>query len=274
MPLKVTLLGTGTSYGVPMIGCECEVCRSTDPRDRRLRTSVLIDLPASDPSSNGRNASAVATAVRRILIDTSSDLRAQALTHQIRRLDAILFTHSHADHILGLDEVRRFNRLQKEAIPCYSDGRTKADLQRTFAYIFDEHTPKAGGIPKIVLNEIAGPFSLGPADVVPVPILHGSRPILGFRIGSFAYLTDCSTIPESSWSLLEGVQTLVLDALRDRPHTTHFSLSEAVAAAARIGAARTYFTHISHELGHEATSARLPRGVELAYDGLVLEIEN
>jgi phosphoribosyl 1,2-cyclic phosphate phosphodiesterase len=273
MHFRVTLLGTGTSYGVPMIGCGCEVCRSTDPRDRRLRTSVLIDLPASDPSSDGRNASAVATSVRRILIDTSSDLRAQALTHDIRRLDAILFTHSHADHILGLDEVRRFNRLQKEAIPCYSDARTKADLQRTFAYIFDERTPKGGGIPKIILNEIVGPFSLGAVDIVPVPIMHGSRPILGFRLGSFAYLTDCSTIPETSWPLLEGVQTLVLDALRERPHTTHFSVPEAVKAAGRIGAARTYFTHISHELGHEATSARLPRGVELAYDGLVLEID-
>ena len=274
MRVKVTLLGTGTSYGVPMIGCECEVCRSTDPRDRRLRTSVLIDLPAPDPSKEGRNASAVATAVRRILIDTSSDLRAQALTHDIRRLDAILFTHSHADHILGLDEVRRFNRLQKEAIPCYADARTKADLRRTFAYIFDEGTPRGGGLPKIILNEIVGPFSLGPADIVPVPIMHGSRPILGFRLGSFAYLTDCSTIPDTSWPLLEGVQTLVLDALRDRPHTTHFSVAEAVKAAERIGAVRTYFTHISHELGHELTSARLPRGVELAYDGLVLEIEN
>jgi len=274
MHVKVTLLGTGTSYGVPMIGCECEVCRSTDTRDRRLRTSALIDLPAADPSNDGRHSSAVATAVRRVLIDTSSDLRAQALTHDIRRLDAILFTHSHADHILGLDEVRRFNRLQKEAIPCYSDARTRADLQRTFAYIFDKGTPKGGGLPKIILNEIVGPFSLGAIDIVPVPIMHGARPILGFRIGSFAYLTDCSTIPDSSWPLLEGVHTLVLDALRDRPHTTHFSVAEAVKAAERIGAVRTYFTHISHELGHQVTSARLPRGVELAYDGLVLEIEN
>lgn len=272
MHFTVTLLGTGTSYGVPMIGCECDVCRSTDARDRRLRASVLVELPAADLSGDGRNRSPVANA-RRVLIDTSSDLRAQALTHDIRRLDAILFTHSHADHILGLDEVRRFNRLQKEAIPCYSDARTKVDLQRTFAYIFDEHTPKGGGIPKIILNEIVGPFSLGAVEIVPVPIMHGSRTILGFRIGSFAYLTDCSAIPDASFPLLEGVQTLVLDALRERPHTTHFSVPEAVKAASRIGAARTYLTHISHELGHETTSARLPRGVELAYDGLVLEID-
>jgi phosphoribosyl 1,2-cyclic phosphate phosphodiesterase len=270
----VTLLGTGTSYGVPMIGCDCDVCRSTDPRDRRMRTSVLIDLPEPGTSSGGRSASPVATRVRRILIDTSSDLRAQALTFGVRRLDAILFTHSHADHILGLDEVRRFNRLQKEAIPCYSDGRTKGDLRRTFAYIFDEDTPKGGGIPKIILNEIVGPFSLGAVDIVPVPIMHGSRPILGFRMGSFAYLTDCSAIPDASWALLAGVRTLVVDALRERPHTTHFSVPEAVKAAARIGAERTYFTHISHELGHAETSARLPRGVELAYDGLVLEIDD
>jgi phosphoribosyl 1,2-cyclic phosphate phosphodiesterase len=274
MSFTVTLLGTGTSYGVPMIGCDCDVCRSIDPRDRRMRTSVLIQVPGADAAGDGRPASPVRDAVTRILIDTSSDLRAQALTFGIRRLDAILFTHSHADHVLGLDEVRRFNRLQKAAIPCYSDARTRADLRRTFSYIFDDDTPKGGGIPKIILNEIGGVFSLGRVDVVPVPILHGSRAILGFRIGSFAYLTDCSAIPDSSWPLLEGVRTLVLDALRERPHTTHFSVPEAVQAAARIGADRTYFTHISHELGHAETCARLPRGVELAYDGLVLEIEN
>jgi phosphoribosyl 1,2-cyclic phosphate phosphodiesterase len=271
--LTITLLGTGTSYGVPMIGCDCDVCRSIDPRDRRMRTSALIELPEAGALAAGPATSPIASAVRRILVDTSSDLRQQALTYGIRRLDAILFTHSHADHILGLDEVRRFNKLQKEAIPCFSDARTSADLRRTFSYIFDHHTPKGGGLPKIALNEIAGPFSLGGIEVVPVPVMHGTRPILAFRIGSFAYLTDCSGIPDASWPLLQGVRTLVLDALRERPHSTHFSVPEALNAAARIGAERTYFTHISHELGHAETCRRLPPGVELAYDGLVLEID-
>jgi phosphoribosyl 1,2-cyclic phosphate phosphodiesterase len=236
-----------------------------------MRTSILIELP-EDGETGPRATSAVAAAVRHVLVDTSSDLRAQALAFGVRRLDAILFTHSHADHVLGLDEVRRYNKLQRESIPCYADARTIADLRRTFSYIFDVVTPKGGGIPKIVLNEIAGPFSIGGMDVVPVPIMHGSRPILGFRIGSFAYLTDCSAIPEASWPLLAGVRTLVLDALRERAHSTHFSVPEAVAAAARIGADRTYFTHISHDLPHAETCQRLPPGVELAYDGLVLEI--
>jgi phosphoribosyl 1,2-cyclic phosphate phosphodiesterase len=269
---KVTLLGTGTSYGVPMIGCDCPVCRSTDPRDRRMRTSILIELPEAEQVQGPRVSSPVASAVRYVLIDTSSDLRAQALAFGVRRLDAILFTHSHADHVLGLDDVRRFNKLQRQAIPCYADARTSDDLRRTFSYIFDDDTPRGGGIPQIILNHIGGPFSLGGMDIVPVPIMHGHRPILGFRIGPFAYLTDCSAIPDTSWPLLDGVRTLVLDALRERPHSTHFSVPEAVAAAARIGAERTYFTHISHDLSHAETNARLPPGVELAYDGLVLEI--
>jgi len=230
----------------------------------------LVEAEGTGP----RATSPVASAVRHVLVDTSSDLRGQALTFGIRRLDAILFTHSHADHVLGLDEVRRFNKLQRESIPCYADAHTIGDLRRTFSYIFDVATPKGGGIPKIVLNEIAGPFSLGGMDIVPVPIMHGSRPILGFRIGSFAYLTDCSAIPDTSWPLLAGVHTLVLDALRERAHSTHFSVPEAVAAAARIGADRTYFTHISHDLPHAETCRRLPPGVELAYDGLVLEVHD
>ncbi len=265
--LRVTMLGTGTSHGVPMIGCDCRTCHSTDPRDQRSRPSILIERIDADVSG-----SPSADSVRHILVDTSTDLRAQALARNIRRVDAILYTHSHADHILGLDEVRRFNVIQQSGIPAYADERTVADLRRTFAYVFDAGTPQGGGIPKLTISTIGGPFCLGGLEIVPVPLLHGRRPILGFRIGLFAYLTDCSAIPEASWPLLVGVKTLVLDALRDRRHPTHFTVSEAVEAAGRIGAERTYFTHICHDLPHAETCARLPPGIELAYDGQVLEV--
>jgi phosphoribosyl 1,2-cyclic phosphate phosphodiesterase len=260
------MLGTGTSHGVPMIGCDCSTCRSTDPRDRRTRPSILIER-----TDAVANESAVQGAVRSILIDTSTDLRLQALTYDVRRIDAILFTHSHADHILGLDEVRRFNVIQRTAIPAYADERTIADIRQTFAYIFNDGTPQGGGIPQVELTRVAGPFSLGSLEIVPVPLMHGKRPILGFRMGTFAYLTDCSSIPDGSWPLLDGVHTLVLDALRHRPHPTHFSVAEAIEAASRIGATRTYFTHVCHDLGHAETCATLPGGIELAYDGLVLD---
>jgi phosphoribosyl 1,2-cyclic phosphate phosphodiesterase len=247
--LKITVLGSGTSHGVPLIGCDCAVCRSADPRDRRLRPSILIEIAGAAPGS-GAAASSFAQSVRSILVDTSTDLRAQALGHDIRRVDAVLFTHSHADHVMGLDEIRRFNAMQKSAIACYGDARTRADLTRMFAYIFEPPAASGGGI----------------------PVLHGSRMILGYRLGTFAYLTDCSAIPESSWPLLAGVRTLVLDALRDRPHPTHFSVAEALEVVARLQPTRTYLTHICHDLPHAATCVRLPAGVELAYDGLVLNV--
>jgi phosphoribosyl 1,2-cyclic phosphate phosphodiesterase len=258
--LRITLLGTGTSHGVPMIGCACAVCRSSDPRDRRTRPSILVEMPEAGHG------------VRNVLVDTSTDLRAQALAFGLARVDAILFTHSHADHILGLDEVRRFNVLQRTAIPAFGDERTVEDIRRTFAYVF-QPCGGGGGVPQISLFRIGGPFTFGGLDIVPIPLWHGRRPILGFRFGPFAYLTDCSRIPDESWPLLEGVRTLVVDALRDRPHPTHFSVAQAIEAAARIAPERTYLTHICHDLPHEATCARLPRGVELAYDGLVLDLE-
>jgi phosphoribosyl 1,2-cyclic phosphate phosphodiesterase len=253
----VLVLGSGTSHGVPMIGCDCATCRSTDPRDARSRASIFIKL------DHGAS----------ILIDTSPDLRAQALAHGIRRVDAILYTHSHADHVLGLDEVRRFNSLQREVIPCYGDERTLADLRRIFAYAFDERLPKGGGIPRVVLFPLFGELSIGGATFVPIPLLHGDRRIFGYRLGPFAYLTDCSAIPESSWSLLGGVTTVIVDALRERPHPTHFSVGEALDVVKRLGPERAYFTHMCHDLPHAATCARLPDGVELAYDGLAFEID-
>jgi phosphoribosyl 1,2-cyclic phosphate phosphodiesterase len=270
LSLKITLLGTGTSHGVPMIACDCIVCRSTDPRDRRLRPSIFIEL-VGDPTGDA-SASGIARSVRTILVDTSTDLRAQALAHDIRRVDAILFTHSHADHVMGLDEVRRYNALQKAPIPCFADGHTVNELRRTFDYIFNSQGAPSGGIPQLALFRLAGAFSLGGMEIVPIPLLHGRREIFGYRFGDFAYLTDCSAIPEASWPLLSGVRTLVLDALRDRPHPTHFTVAEALEVVARLGPDRTYFTHICHELSHAGTSPRLPAGVELAYDGLVLEI--
>ena len=269
--LTVTVLGSGTSHGVPMIGCTCPVCQSTDPRDRRMRSSVRVEVTTPADSTGGGAPAAWTDDVRSLLIDTSTDLRAQALAYDVRRVDAILFTHSHADHVMGLDDVRRYNHLQRHAIPCFADAATLADLRRTFAYAFaDAHA--GGGVPQLTFFRIGGPFSLGGVEVVPVPVFHGPRPILGFRIGAFAYLTDCSRIPETSWPLLAGVRTLVVDALRDRPHPTHFTVAEALDAVARIGPERAYLTHISHELGHAATCARLPRGVELAYDGLILHL--
>lgn len=249
------MLGTGTSHGVPMIGCDCATCTSIDPRDRRYRASILIQTDGAS-----------------VLVDTTPDLRSQALAHNVRRVDAIVYTHSHADHVMGLDEVRRFNVLQRSAIPCYGDERTLNDLRRIYAYIFDSDTPPGGGLPQVVMARIAGEFCVGPATFVPVPILHGSRTILGYRLGSFAYLTDCSGIPDASWPLLDGVHTIVLDALRERPHPTHLSVNQALGVIDRLRPERAYLTHMCHDLPHAATCARLPAGVELAYDGLTFEI--
>jgi phosphoribosyl 1,2-cyclic phosphate phosphodiesterase len=271
--MRVTVLGSGTSQGVPAIGCDCTVCRSEDGRDRRTRPSILIETPDPDGASDPRIArSAVASSVRYLLVDTSTDLRAQALAHGVRRVDAILFTHSHADHVLGLDEVRRFNQIQRTAIGCYGSVEALADVRRMFAYIFEVPRQQGGGLPQLRLFTIMGRFSIGSVEVVPVPLFHGRLGVLGFRIGAFAYLTDCNRIPDEAWPLLDGVRVLILDALRERPHSTHFSIAEALDVIAALRPERSYLTHICHDLPHAATCARLPPGVELAYDGLVLEI--
>ncbi len=259
--MKITLLGTGTSHGVPAIGCDCDVCRSPDPHDRRLPVG-----PHRHRYARRR--------VRRfhVLVDTSTDLRAQALAYGVRRVDAILFTHGHADHVLGLDEVRRYNAMQRASIPCYAD---EATLRRSAAHVHLYLRAALGGGGRHSAAD-AGPhrraLRAGRVEIVPVPILHGRRPILGFRLGAFAYLTDCSRIPDESWPLLAGVRVLVLDALRDRPHPTHFTVAQALEAVARIAPERAYFTHICHDLPHAVTCARLPPGVQLAYDGLVLDV--
>ncbi|HAK55670.1 MAG: MBL fold metallo-hydrolase [Vicinamibacterales bacterium] len=254
--MRVTFLGTGTSTGVPVVGCDCATCRSDDPRDRRWRPSLHIEL--ADGTS--------------VLVDAATDLRAQALRFGVDRVDAILFTHAHADHVLGLDEVRRYNHLQRATIPCYGDTRTLADIRRMFAYVFEPTDQLGGGLPRLATFTIGGAFCLGRATVVPVPLWHGKRPILGFRVANFAYLTDCNAIPDASWPLLAGVDVLAIDALRTRPHSTHFSLDQAVEAATRVGASRTYFTHMCHDLPHAATCERLPSQMQLAYDGLRLDL--
>lgn len=266
--MKITFLGTGTSHGVPMIGCPCTTCVSADPRDTRLRPSIFVEAAADHSAPDHAE-----HAGTKLLVDAGPDLRQQALRHHISRVDAILFTHGHADHILGIDDVRRFNALMRGPMPCYGDAATLDDVRRTFGYAFAPPAIKGGGLPQLDMREINGPFTVGRLDVRPVPLFHGERPILGFRFGTVAYLTDCSRLADEAWELLEGLDVLVLDALRERPHPTHFSLSEAIDTATRIGAARTFFTHMCHDLAHESTNARLPPGMALAHDGLILECE-
>jgi len=239
-----------------MIGCDCDVCRSTDPRDKRFRTSIYVELDDGT----------------RVLVDTTPDLRTQALRHDLRRVDAILLTHAHADHIMGLDDVRRFNHLSGRSMPIYGAVDTLDVVRRMFSYAFEAGASRGGGVPALDLMTVRDPFQLGTQQIVPIPIQHGPWEIFGYRIGAFAYLTDCSAIPEASLPLLHGVDVVVLDALRRRPHPTHMTLDQAIALARKLGARQTYFTHMAHELGHAATSADLPDGMALAFDGLTVDI--
>ena len=256
MAIRLIVLGSGTSHGVPMIGCDCAVCRSEDPRDKRTRTSVVL-------SYAGRN----------LLIDTSPELRLQCVACDIRRVDAILFTHYHADHIVGLDDVRRFNWIQEEPIRVYADRCTLDRLQQMFPYAFEDDPEYPSAKPELRTELLDGPLELFGRRVTPIPLLHGSLPVYGFRLGNVAYCTDCNAIPTPSYDLLRDLDVLLIDAVRHKPHPTHFSLEQAIREAQRIGARRTYFTHIAHALGHAETNAQLPDGMELAYDGLVCESE-
>ncbi len=250
--VEVVVLGSGTSHGVPMIGCHCPVCTSSDPRDKRTRPSIFVNWDGV-----------------RILVDAAPELRLQCLANGIETAHAVLLTHHHADHVTGLDDVRRFNWINKRPMPCYGTTRTLEAIRRMYAYAFEAAADSPHSRPELELRAIdREPFAVGPRTVVPVPLLHGTMPVLGFRFGRFAYCTDCSAVPEPSLSLLAGVEVLILDALRPAPHPTHFSLQQAVEMARRIAAKRTYFTHMAHQLGHVDTNKGLPAGMELAYDGL------
>lgn len=253
--MKITFLGTGTSQGVPVIACACDVCTSLDFRDKRLRSSVHIQV--DDVS---------------IVIDTGPDFRQQMLREKINRLDAVVFTHRHKDHIAGLDDVRAYNFLQSMDMPVYGTADVHRQLKTEFYYAFEKN--KYPGIPQLVLHEIdEQPFSVRQLEIMPLPVKHLHMPVLGFRINDFSYITDANHIPDSTFERLRGTQVLVLNALQREPHVSHFTLDEAIEVAKKVGAPKTYFTHISHKLGqHRKIEKELPESLALSYDGLVVQL--
>ena len=253
-PVELLFLGTGTSAGVPMIGCHCDVCTSVDPRDRRTRPSVVI--------SHGRT---------RVLVDTSPELRLQCVANGVEAIDAVVVTHGHADHIMGLDDVRRFNALRGGPLDVWAEPATREVLDRSFGYAFRAPDPDAKVFrPHLVHRDITGlgtPITLGPMAWQPIRLLHGRMPVLGFRVGRLAYCTDVNRIPDESWPLLADLDLLVLDALGPDPHSTHFSLAQAVEVVERVRPKQARFTHVAHRLPHAATNAALSPNTQLAYDG-------
>jgi phosphoribosyl 1,2-cyclic phosphate phosphodiesterase len=256
MQAILTVLGSGTSMGVPTIGCDCAVCRSSDPRDRRTRPSVMISYSG-----------------RQVLIDTTPDFREQALRENITELDAVLYTHTHADHILGIDDLRPLTYLHKPGkLPLYATPHACQFLRNMFRYIF-EPAYRFGGLPQVELHVIEGAVELFGARFEPLTVIHGETPILGFRFGSAAYLTDHSEVPEETLERLRGLDILFLDALRYKPHPTHSTVEQSLKIVEAVRPQRTFFTHICHDLPHEETNAALPEGVKLAFDGMKLEFE-
>jgi phosphoribosyl 1,2-cyclic phosphate phosphodiesterase len=238
-----------------MIGCKCAVCTSTDPHDHRTRASVVIDYHG-----------------KRVLVDTTPELRLQCVAQDVNWIDAVVYTHAHADHIMGLDDVRRFNAIRKGPLDIWADQPTFDALDRAFGYAFKPPDPTARVFrPNLVKRVIKGPFEIEGVRWTPIPLMHGSMPILGFRIGRLAYCTDVSHVPDSSYELLEGLDVLVIDALAWHEHPTHFSIAQAMQVVERVKPGRTFFTHIAHGLPHEETNQELPANVSLAYDGLIVE---
>jgi phosphoribosyl 1,2-cyclic phosphate phosphodiesterase len=257
-PLTITVLGSGTSAGVPMIGCHCPVCSSTDPRDRRTRPSI-----------------AVSYAGHTVLIDTTPELRLQACAVGLDRIDAVVYTHAHADHIFGLDDVRRFNTILGHPLPLYARPEALATLRQAFPYAFaPRHDELSQGMyrPELAPVEIAGPFSLFDQTWTPIEMPHGRFNVLGYRIGNFAYCTDCHEIPPAQQAKLEGLDVLVIDALRPRPHPTHLSFEQAEALIAQLRPKRAYFTHLAHDVSHAQIESKLPPHIRVLYDGLRLTV--
>ncbi len=253
--LKITVLGSGTSTGIPVIGCRCPVCLSDHPHNRRTRCSVLLSYGKYN-----------------ILIDTSTDLRQQVLREDIRHIDAVFYTHCHADHLHGIDDLRGFNLRTKGPIPLYGSEKTLGVIEHNFGYIFDKTEPKSY-IPRLELHPIQQTVELFGLKVTPIPLMHGNLKTFGYRCGPFAYLTDCNKVPVESFTLLGGLELLILDGLRFTPHNTHFNISQAIEVAQQIGAKQTLLTHLSHEVDHPVHDQQLPEAINLAYDGQYFEYQ-
>jgi phosphoribosyl 1,2-cyclic phosphate phosphodiesterase len=252
--MRVIILGCATSTGVPIIGCGCSVCRSDNPRNKRTRCSLFIE-----------------TGAKKILIDTSPDLRIQAFRHNITRIDAVLYTHSHADHTHGIDELRTYNFINKMVIPCYGDPQTVSNIMSNFKYIFDGSLAP-GGKPKLSITPVNGDFDINGIRIIPIEVEHADWLILGYRIGNMAYLTDCSGIPEGSVEKLNGLELLIIDALRYKPHPAHLSVDQAIGVIREIKPKIAVFTHMGHELEYEKLLKELPGSIEPAYDGMEFDL--
>jgi phosphoribosyl 1,2-cyclic phosphate phosphodiesterase len=256
MSKTITFLGTGTSSGIPTIGCPCPVCNSDNPKDKRLRASILIQ---SETTS--------------ILIDTSTDFRQQMLLHNIKKIDAVFYTHQHFDHIGGFDDIRAFNYSTRRPIQIYGLEKTMNSIKRTFFYAFGDLEQLGGGVPMVDVHLISDePVKIGDIEIIPIPLLHGNMEILGFRIDDFAYCTDTNHIPDKSMNLLQNLDVLVLGALRYNRHETHFTIDEAIQTSKQLNPKATYFTHMAHQIMHDECEEYLPENIHLAYDGLVLNI--